>query len=256
MPEIIDRRVLGAIRWIDAVTLAPIALPLKPTSDQLRFSRNLSGLTVITEADGLEAYVKTFDLATLAPADVVATGSVTVEGTVEDPSGTYLPAKFTVPLPRDPSPTLIAPDNHRPAGSLFTPLDVALLPAPAARLAPGTAQVRVLILDPAGQPIRNALARVVSTTSNAILGCGLSDARGETLVAIPGLKHFGPGATAEAVVSVETEARLEVILPPANSPVVDWIALRNTAVAAGNTDAQPLRLRPGALISRRFPFTT
>lgn len=255
MPEIIDRRVLGAIRWIDAVTLAPIALPLKPTSDQLRFSRNLSGLTVITEADGLEAYVKIFDLATLAPADVVATGTLTVEGTVEDPSGTYLPAKFTVPLPRDPSPA-IAPDGQRPAGSLFTPLDVALLPAPAARLAPGTAQVRVLILDAAGQPIRNALARVVSTTGNAILGCGLSDARGETLVAIPGLKHFGPGATAEAVVSMETEARLEVVLPPTNSPVVDWIALRDTAVPAGNTDTQPLRLRPGALISRRFPFTT
>ena len=256
MNELIEKRILGAIRWIDAVTLTPITLPLVVRSDHGRFVRNLSGLTVITAADGLENYARTFDLDTLPPGQVVTVGSIGLEGEVEDPTGAYLPARFTIDLPRDPSPALLPPDNHRPPNSLFTPIDIALLPSPAARLAPGCAQVRVLILDEDGLPIRNALARVVATApGNAILGCGLSDRRGEALVAIPGLKHFAPGATEDAVVSVETEARLEIIHPSDDSGIIDWTTLKAAAVAAGDTDPQLLKLRPGALLSRRYPFT-
>jgi hypothetical protein len=43
-------------------------------------------------------------------------------------------------------------------------------------------------------------------------------------------------------------------LPPANATIVDWTVLRGTPVAAGHTDPRPLRLKPGALLSRRFPF--
>lgn len=254
MKELLDNRVLGAIRWIDAATLTPIALPLVVRSDHLRFSRNLSGLTVIRGGDGLDAYTRAFDLETLSPGDRPATGALTLQGTVEDPTGAYLPTAFSVALPRDESPALLPPDQHRPPNSVFQPIDVALLPAPSVRLPPGAAEVRVLILDAAHRPIRNALARVVATQGNLILGCGLADTRGETLVAITGLRHFGPGATADAVVTVETEARLEVIRPPADVTTVDWLALRNAPVAAGDTDPMPLRLRPGALISRLYPF--
>lgn len=254
MNEVLDTRVLGAVRWVDAVTGAPIALALTVRGPGLRFTRNLSGLTVITHAAGLEAYTRTFDLGTLPPGETVPTGDVTVTADVEDPSGTYLPRRFTFDLPRDASPDVLPPDGRRPPGSLFTPLDVALLPSPAARLAPGCAEVRVLIQTPTGQGIRHALARVVASDGGAVLGCGLADERGEALVAIPGLKHFAPGPTADEVVSVETEARLELILPPADAPIVDWTALRDAPVAAGHTDPRPLRLKPGALISRRFPF--
>jgi hypothetical protein len=116
--------------------------------------------------------------------------------------------------------------------------------------------VRVLIQDDEGDPIPHALARVVAISDNVILGCGLADHRGEALVAIPGLKHFAPGATPEEVVSVETAARLEIIHPPANAEVVDWVALRSAAVADGDTDPELLRLRPGASFSRRYPFTS
>lgn len=256
MKERIDNRILGAIRWLDAVTQAPIALPLVARSETVRFTRNLSGLTVLTHADGLENTTSTFDLNTLPAGQVVAPRSLAFEGHVEDPTGSYLPARFTLDLPLDPSPALLPPDNRRPPNSLFTPIDVALLPSPSARLAPGCAQVRVLILNGAGNPIPNALARVVATTGGAMLGVGLSDHRGEALVAIPGLKHFAPGATAATVVSVETDARLEIIHPPANAQFVDWTLLRAATVAAGDTDPVLLRLKPGALISRRYPFTT
>jgi hypothetical protein len=254
MNEVLDTRVLGALRWVDAVTGAPIMRPLAVRGPGLRFTRNLSGLTVITHAAGLEAYARTFDLGTLPADQVVPNGDVTLTADVEDPSGIYLPRRFTLELPRNASPDVLPPDGRRPPGSLFTPIDVTLLPSPAARLAPGCAEVRVLIQTPAGQGIRHALARVVASSGGAVLGCGLADERGEALVAIPGLKHFAPGPTADEVVSVETEARLEIVLPPANATIVDWTVLRGTPVAAGHTDPRPLRLKPGALLSRRFPF--
>jgi len=258
MIELQDNRVLGAIRWIDAVTQAPITLPLTVSSETLRFTRNHSGLAVITFAEGLERTLTVFDLADLAPADVVPPGSLAREAVVVDPSGTYLPARFTIDLPRNPSAAVLPPNNQRPPNSLFTPIDIPLLPSPKARLAPGCAQVRVLIEDDEGEPIPHALARVVATSDDAILGCGLADHRGEALVAIPGLKHFAPGATPEEVVSVETTARLEIIHPPANTETdaVNWVALRAATVADGDTDPEPLRLRPGALFSRRYPFTS
>jgi hypothetical protein len=254
--ERVETRILGAVRWLDAVTQAPIAVPLVATGDGLRFVRNLSGFTVVTHADGLENYIPVFNLDDLPPAQVVAPGAIELDGQVEDPSGMYLPMRFTLPFPLDPSPALLPPDNHRPPNSLFAPVDIALLPSPAARLSPGCAQVRVLILDDNGDPIPNALARVVATADGAILGCGLADARGEALVAVPSLKHFAPGATEEDVVTLETEARLEIIHPPADETVVNWTALRDAAVAAGDTDPALLRLKPGGLYSRRYPFTT
>ncbi|MBC8008531.1 MAG: hypothetical protein H7067_00365 [Burkholderiales bacterium] len=253
-----DQRVLGAIRWIDAITRAPIPSPLvavasPPHADTLRFVRNLSGLSVISHAAGLAPHTETLDLADLRPADRVTPLTLQIEGEVSDPTGLYLPRKFTVALPLNPSPAL-APDGTRPPNSLFTPVELELLPAPAARLPAGWAQVRVLIQDAEGQPIPHALARVVATADDTPLGYGQSDARGETLVAIPGLKNFAPGATEDEVVTVETAARLEIVLPPDESPT-DWTVLRASPVAAASDiDDEPLTLSPGRTYSRRYPF--
>jgi hypothetical protein len=255
-PEHIERRIVGAIRWIDAISLAPIALPLAASSDELRFQRNLSGLTVVTHADGLTTYENTFDLEDLATADEVDLGSLELEGEVVDPSGTYLPRKFTLALPRDPSPEL-DDNNQRPANTLFTPFNIELLPSPTARVPAGWAQVRVLIENADGDPIPNAIARVVTDDVAAkVLGIGQADSRGETLVAIAGLRHFAPGETEDEVVSIETQARLEIIMPPPDENTVDWTELKDAAVADGDTDPEVLQLKPGGIYSRRYPFTT
>ncbi len=253
-----DSRVLGAIRWIDAISRAPIPAPLvavasPPHADTLRFVRNHSGLSVITHAFGLEAYTETFDLDALRPADRVTPLTLQIEGEVSDPTGTYLPRKFTLALPLNPSPTLTAAGT-RPPNSLFEPVELELLPAPAARVPAGWAQVRVLIQNAEGQPIPHALARVVATADDSPLGYGQSDGRGETLIAIPGLKNFAPGATEDEVVTIETAARLEVVLPPDESPT-DWTVLRASPVAApSDIDGEPLNLSPGRTYSRRYPF--
>jgi hypothetical protein len=252
--ERLDSRVLGAVRWIDAVSLAPIPLPLVASGKQLRFTRNLSGLTVVTHSDGLEAYERTFHLDDLDPADQLTIGSVTREAQVIDPSGTYLPTKFTLPLPRDPSPVVTPPDDTRPTDSWFTPVDIALLPSPKARAAAGWAQVRVAVRDAVGTPIRNALARVAATSDNSILGCGLSDERGEAVVFVPSLKLFAPGATAHEVVTVVTEARLEIVPPTDDSAIIDWSPLLAKAAKPTDVDPTPLQLRAGRTYSRAYPF--
>ncbi len=259
-----DNRVLGAIRWIDAVTRAPITVPLvplasPPNATHLRFIRNFSGLTVITHADGLETYTATFNLDDLDPGDAVPALSLELHGQVTDPTGNYLPRRFTLDLPLDADPTLTPPDNTRPPNSLFEPIDVELLPSPSAKVPAGWAQVRVLILDAEGDPIPHALARVVATAADpadeVTLGFGQSDSRGEALVAIPGLKNFAPGATEDEVVTIETAARLEIVFPPPADDPADWTALKTTPVAApADIDPTPLALSPGRTYSRRYPF--
>lgn len=256
MKERLENRIVGAIRWIDAISRAPVSLPLAPSSDEMRFQRNLGGLTIVSHADGLEAHENAFDLDDLSDDNAIDPGSLEFAGQVLDPTGTYLPRKFTVALPRDPSPELIGSDKHRPPNSLFTPIDVELLPSPSARIPAGWAQVRVLVRNADGTPIPNAIARVVANEGGNMLGIGQADSRGEVLVAIAGLKHFAPGETEDEVVSVETPARLEILLPPPDEEIVDWTDFRETAVADGDTDPETLQLKPGGIYSRRYPFTT
>lgn len=255
-----DNRILGAIRWVDAVTRAPIQQPLVPVASppnpaRLRFVRNLGGLTVITHADTLATHTATFDLNELAEDDEVEPLARTFEAEVSDPTGSYLPRKFSLQLPRDPDPRRIPPDNSRPPNSLFTPIEIELLPSPTARVPAGWAQVRVLILDPQGHPIPNALARLVAPANGTPLAFGQSDHRGEALIAIPGLKNFAPGDTEDEVVTVETPARLEILFPPPRDNPPDWTTLKSAAIAApGHADATPLALSPGHTYSRRYPF--
>ncbi len=254
MKERDDNRILGAIRWIDGVTSAQITFPLAVSAPNAKFVRNLSGLSVISSAAGLNNYTTAFDLTALPAPQRVANQSLSFTGQVADPSGVYLPRVFTIKLPRDESPALLPPDNHRPANSLFTPQDVVLLPAPAAPMSAGFAQVRLSIADTHGVPLPNVLARVVATADNTVLGRGMSDPRGEALVAVPFLKLFAPGGTPDEVVTRETEARLELLFPPANQPIVDWTVLDATAVDPAHVDPVHLQLVAGGVYSRKFPF--
>ena len=262
MKEACDSRVLGAIRWVDAVSLTPISLPLiatasPPYAGHLQFIRNYSGLTVITHADGLEALIAVFDLKDLDPADAVDPGALpALAGEVSDPSGNYLPRKFTLALPRDPDSKIDAETGLRPDHSLFEPEEIKLLLSPTAKTPVGWAQVRVLVTQPDGTPIPQTLARVVPAAGGPALGFGQTDARGEALVALPGLQYFTAGATEAEVFALATEAKLELIFPPAGVSPVDWTVLAAATVASpDHVDPHPLHLRPGKLYSRVFPFT-
>mgnify|MGYP000359709397 CR=1 FL=1 len=173
MKERLDSRVLGAVRWLDAVTAQPITHPLAVTAGDLRFVRNLSGLSVIVAAKGLEAYEACLDLDTLPPEQEVDDLSLDFTAAVTDPTGRYLPRRFDLKLPRVAQPPRL-PNGQRPANSLFDPVPIALLPGPLAPVAAGWAQVRVTARTAEDQPLKHLYLRVVATADDAVLGRGMT----------------------------------------------------------------------------------
>lgn len=174
--EILDDRVLGAVRFVDGVTRQGVTRALRVTAPGVRWLRNRRGLWVVARAPGLGAHTTAFRKPPARP----ALGSVTVTLTVRDPAGSYLARRAVLRLPRDPTPDAGA--------SLFEPFEVPLYPAPAAAVFPSWALVRASVAAASGgAPIAGALLRVVLASATEPAGRGLSDGRGEALVAVPGI---------------------------------------------------------------------
>jgi len=106
--ELVDRRVLGAVRYVDATTGVPIRRPLDVDGAGVRALRNLRGLYVLCEAPELARYADSFPSPPLNPAPE----SLLVTMTVSDPGGRFLPRRHTLLLPRDPNPANAA-QHHR-----------------------------------------------------------------------------------------------------------------------------------------------
>lgn len=210
-----DRRVLGAVRFVDATTRLAVTTPIVVRAAGVRWQRGRGGDHVVFAAPGLDAHADAFG----GPPGTPAPGSVAVELTITDPSGRYLARRRTIRLPLDPAapaegaaPPPLAdfdPASADDVGSLFHPVTVVLFPAPAASTAPGWAVVR-------GTTRPGALVRVVRASDGAHLTSGLADDRGEVLVAVAGIpvttwSHNGGGP----VVATGVDVRLEVIHDPA-----------------------------------------
>lgn len=178
--ENIDRRYLGALRFRDNATTGVIRRPLRVQADGLRVRTNRSNLHVITWAAGLESHLGEFLEAPEPPAPPVDPFTLTVI----DPLGEYLPRIVRLRLPRAPDP---GADE-----SVFTPIDVTLYQAPAAKPAPNWSIIRASIRRQSEAaadrvPIAGALVRVVDE-NDALIRSGLTDERGEALVGLPGIK--------------------------------------------------------------------
>ena len=184
--ERLDRRVLGAVRLIDAVTGRAIARPLTVAADGSRFLRNRESLYVIREAAGLAAHLTEFD----HPPSVPAPGTAPIERLrIEDPLGQYLPRLARIRLSRAPIPAAGEPP-------LFEPEDVTMLVAPSAspRLDWSGWRAHLQRSDD-GSPVRGALVVLdwVNANGTAFRARGLSDERGEVLVPVAGLPASRPG---------------------------------------------------------------
>jgi len=180
--ERIEQRVLGALRLVDRATGGPLTRPLKVFSDSARLVRNLSGLYVVTQADGLEEHTGSF----LVPPGNPALRSNTYSIEVHDPLMHYLPRLVSLQLPRDSN-----PDNAGSPDSLFQPRDVAMYPSSTARLSPNWSTIRASVSlgpDPqTARPVRGCLIRIVDAGQDTELAWGISDERGEALVIVPGV---------------------------------------------------------------------
>lgn len=251
MLEAVERRVLGAIDFVDAATGLPVRAPLQLRAAQLRLRRNGSGLWVVFGADGLEAH-DVFAAPPAAPA--LGAHSYTVE--VSDPAQRYLPRRFTLKLPRDPDPAHAAQ-----ADSLLRAQTVQLYGSPAAPLAPNWARLRLsLTRVGSGERIGGAFVRVTPALAGVATARGLSDAGGEALLAVPGIpKLMASGGGGGAVVTDRIDATLLIVVDPALAQFTaasELLAARLSALRGTVPSADPddLEARAATLVRVEQPI--
>lgn len=246
--ETVDRRVLGAVRFLDSTTGAPIRTLLRLSSDGLRFQRSRSGVIAIAAARGLEAHVAAFE----APPDEPGLAALSFEVTVEDGGGRFVARRFTLRLPRDPDPA------HRDqATSLFRPLDVAMYPRPAASTGAAWCVLRISVVDAAKQDtgLAGVWLRVVRSGNGALAGAGLTDERGEAVVPIAGIPVTTTDGGDGPVLATEVDARLEAFFDPDGGPIADPDALESArnVLPSASTD---IKLASGRTLPVRLAIET
>lgn len=234
--ERVESRVLGALRCVDATTRLAVAAPLQVSIPGARVRRNRSGLYVVVQADALAAHEAAFDAPPAAP----ALASVALQATVADPGGRYLPRRAAITLPRDP-----APANAAQPDSLFRAIDVPLYPAAIAPMALNWSVLRASLGENAsGDALGGALLLV--RAGGQVLARGLTDWRGEALLAVPGVPVTTWSDDPDAVVVTELAAELEWVFDPAagtRTPLAD--------VRAGRAPAQLPLVDPDVLEAQR-----
>lgn len=229
--ERVEQRVLGAMQLIDRVTQSPVTRPLRISSKKASLVRNRRGYYVITQANGLEHHVASFQKPPATP----ALESKSFRFEITDPLGHYLPRWLDLRLPRDPDP-LHATDT----GSLFKPVDVVMYPASTAPLSPNWSSLRISVARASNRaPIRGALLQVIDAADDTLLASGISDEQGEALVIVPGVpitkfadEANDPDGVGEPPVVVNTlPVRLELSLGNTTSWPVNPDLLEQNHVA-------------------------
>jgi hypothetical protein len=229
--ELLDQRVLGAVRFTDATTGLDVRERLRVDAEGVRWIRTARALWVIASAPGLAAHETSF----AAPPSSPTSGAAGIELRVSDAAGAYLPRRATVPLPRD-----AAPESASEADSLFRPIVVRLFPAPAAPTWPGWAVVRASAPGVAG-----ALILVVRQSDGTIIGRGVTDERGEALVAVQGIPSTIFGDDEGPVVVDDVAVSLELV----HDPDAEWPP--DPDELERRRDDLRVRATPAALASRR-----
>ena len=248
MLELVDRRALGAVRFVDVTTRLPIVEPLLVESEDARLIRNRGGMYVLLAARGLRAQTDSFRNPPAQP----ALASVAVRLTVEDPRRVYLPRATTIRLPRNPAP------NAAAASSLFRPIEVAMYPSPAARTAPSWAVIRARVNEAGTERgLPWSLLRVFQDDEAQPLAHGLTDRRGEALVAVPGIPITTFNVGAGPVLATEITVTLQAVHDPAltanDLPDPDLLESRRAELASETLPDQ--RLASGRESSRRLEVT-
>ena len=219
-----ERRVLGAIEFVDATTGARIDAPmvLTPAGASAagappRLVRNHAGLTVLQQWAPLAAHAEAF----LAPPSAPAVGTLRLDFTVADPAGDYLPRAFAMALPRDPDPA-----RRGAADSLFTPQRVELMRSTRAPLGANWSRLDVRVADAAsGDGLGGALVEVRAADGGALLARGITDWRGEAVLPVAGVPITTWSSDPGAVVATEIAVRLRAFFLPA-------VGVRTTSAAA------------------------
>lgn len=235
--ERLERRVLGALRCVDATTGAPLDIPLRLDAPaDVRIQRNRSGIFVVHAWAPLAAHTAAFASAPATP--LPGTHLLTLR--LSDPLGGYLPRVVSMALPRDADPAHAAQN-----GSLFRPQEVAMYPSSNARVGANWAALSVSLFEiGSGDALGGVLLRVLNGAE--VIARGLSDWRGEALVPVAGIPVTTWSTEPGIVVVTQIEAQLEAYFDPASG--------RRSALAdvrSGNAPSRPPLVDPQAIESMR-----
>jgi len=176
-----DHRYLGAVRFIDPSTNSPVHRAFHIAAPGLRFSVNRQFIYVITHANDLTHHLEQFEK---PPGDPVI-DSLEFTLSINDPLGKYLPRIARIKLPRNP--------QAESANNIFSPMDIVLSHAPIASTQPNWSLIRISVFDQADRLARNpvvgALIRLtkINGNSDTQIYSGISDKRGEALIALAGI---------------------------------------------------------------------
>jgi hypothetical protein len=233
MVESLTRRALAALRVVDGVTGQPILSPLSVSGAGTVWVRNRRGLHVLMEMPGLERHQDA--LLSLPASPPVGSLSAVVE--VRDMGSTYLSRRQTIRLPRDPDPA-----HAGEVSSVFQPIESRLYLSPSAPISSAWSVIRATVVREGNrQGLGGALIRVLRTGDGQVLARGLSDARGEALVAVPGIPVTTWEVSSGPVMGTEVDVQVEVVVDPAAVNVPDPDALEaDRGVLPGSETAMKL----------------
>jgi hypothetical protein len=200
-------RILGAVELADDVTGARLRRPFTLSAAGVTTARTATGRYAVTMAPGLAAHTRAFEVPPAAPVP----GAAPVTLRIDDPLGDFLPRLAVLPLPRSPNAAPGEPD-------LFAPARIAMLPAPRRAAADNWAVLRLSVTRTGGAPLQGVLVELRTTDAGAtLLGRGLSDRRGEAVVAVAGLPLTRAVDDADPLADVTTpvtQARVGLVADP------------------------------------------
>lgn len=264
MSEPVDRRVLGAIRCVDAITGDPIPSAMSVTSPQLDLRANRKAIYVIFNAPGLSPRTWQFDPVLPWP------GPSQFEISIQDPSRRYLSRRAMIKAPQPLPPPIDPSKPFDPATVLsdpavvFNPQQVTMFPSPAAPVSLNWAVLHISVVKSGTTPPQGlpwTVVQVARSDNKNVLATTVGDPRGEAILAIPGL---GPevsgsdtGAVTQASVAVTVTAWFN---PTVSSQLAGWIPnpddmINNLTDASFKTGNLTDSLAPGQTVNRTLAIS-
>lgn len=204
MIELVDRRVFGAIEFIDDLSETRVLSPLQIHAPGVQVLRNRSGFYVLREVDGQDAYTRAFDNPPARPPRSELAVSV------QDPSQRYLPQRIGLALPRWLPDGAEAVDD---ADNALKPVTVRLAPAAGMPLQSAWAVLRLKVaITGSATGLANVLVEAQPALPGFALRRSFTDRHGEALVVIVSAPPFLPLAGPPAGLTREFAVALTLVL--------------------------------------------
>jgi hypothetical protein len=238
--ENVDRRVLGAFAFVDAITNGVIEVPLEVQCADWTIRPNRRAVYVIFDGPGMSAATAEFvPIASSWPA------SVQMEISVSDPSGAYLPRRAQIKGIPAQAPTV---------------QNVTLFPSPASGTAPNWFILYASVQNSAtSSGLPWTVLQITTAASTTPVATGMSDARGEALLAVTGLKaQIATSGTGYAAVTTSATVRAWYDPAFASQPAA-WVpdpddVLTNLTNTTLHSATQTTSLAPGSAATLRIPI--